>query len=204
MPKSKSQKEQDLAELTEKLKDAKAMVLVDYRGINVNEDTELRRKARETGIDYFVAKNRLVKIALQEVGVEANFDDLLEGTTSFALGYEDGIAPSKLVYDFGKTLKDKFVIKGGMLDGARVDAATIESLAKLPSREEMLGQVAYGLMSPIRMLAVALSNLSEQKNEGEKPAEVVEAPVVETAAVVEEVKEVEAVVEEKTAEAVTE
>ena len=191
-------------QLTEKLKDAKAMVLVDYRGINVNEDTELRRKARETGIDYFVAKNRLVKIALQEVGVEANFDDLLEGTTSFALGYEDGIAPSKLVYDFGKTLKDKFVIKGGMLDGARVDAATIESLAKLPSREEMLGQVAYGLMSPIRMLAVALSNLSEQKNEGEKPAEVVEAPVVETAAVVEEVKEVEAVVEEKTAEAVTE
>lgn len=184
-------------QLTEKLKDAKAMVLVDYRGINVNEDTELRRKARETGIDYFVAKNRLVKIALQEVGVEANFDDLLEGTTSFALGYEDGIAPSKLVYDFGKTLKDKFVIKGGMLDGARVDAATIESLAKLPSREEMLGQVAYGLMSPIRMLAVALSNLSEQKNEGEKPAEVVEAPVVETAAVVEEVKEVEAVVEEK-------
>ena len=191
-------------QLTEKLKDAKAMVLVDYRGINVNEDTELRRKARETGIDYFVAKNRSVKIALQEVGVEANFDDLLEGTTSFALGYEDGIAPSKLVYDFGKTLKDKFVIKGGMLDGARVDAATIESLAKLPSREEMLGQVAYGLMSPIRMLAVALSNLSEQKNEGEKPAEVVEAPVVETAAVVEEVKEVEAVVEEKTAEAVTE
>ena len=191
-------------QLTEKLKDAKAMVLVDYIGINVNEDTELRRKARETGIDYFVAKNRLVKIALQEVGVEANFDDLLEGTTSFALGYEDGIAPSKLVYDFGKTLKDKFVIKGGMLDGARVDAATIESLAKLPSREEMLGQVAYGLMSPIRMLAVALSNLSEQKNEGEKPAEVVEAPVVETAAVVEEVKEVEAVVEEKTAEAVTE
>ena len=191
-------------QLTEKLKDAKAMVLVDYRGINVNEDTELRRKARETGIDYFVAKNRLVKIALQEVGVEANFDDLLEGTTSFALGYEDGIAPSKSVYDFGKTLKDKFVIKGGMLDGARVDAATIESLAKLPSREEMLGQVAYGLMSPIRMLAVALSNLSEQKNEGEKPAEVVEAPVVETAAVVEEVKEVEAVVEEKTAEAVTE
>ena len=70
-------------QLTEKLKDAKAMVLVDYRGINVNEDTELRRKARETGIDYFVAKNRLVKIALQEVGVEANFDDLLEGTTSF-------------------------------------------------------------------------------------------------------------------------
>ena len=190
--------------LKDKIKEAKAVVFVDYKGITVNEDTELRRKARETGIDYFVAKNRLVKIALQEVGVEANFDDLLEGTTSFALGYEDGIAPSKLVYDFGKTLKDKFVIKGGMLDGARVDAATIESLAKLPSREEMLGQVAYGLMSPIRMLAVALSNLSEQKNEGEKPAEVVEAPVVETAAVVEEVKEVEAVVEEKTAEAVTE
>ena len=177
-------------QLTEKLKDAKAMVLVDYKGINVNEDTMLRRKARETGIDYFVAKNRLVKIALQELGVEANFDDLLEGTTSFALGYEDGIAPSKLVYDFGKTLKDKFEIKGGMIEGVRVDASTIEALAKLPSREEMLGQVAYGLMSPIRMLAVALSNLSEQKSVGGISTESVEeTPVVETV-VVEDVVEV--------------
>ena len=149
--------------LTEKLKDAKAMVFVDYKGISVNEDTELRKNARESKVEYFVAKNRLVKIALKEVGIEADFDDLLEGTTSFA--------PSKLIYEFGNKLKDKLVIKGGMVDAERVDVKTVEALAKLPSREELLGQVAYGLLSPVRMLAVALTNVAEQKENGEPAAE---------------------------------
>jgi len=92
--------------LTAKLKEAKAMVFVDYKGISVNEDTELRKTAREAGVEYFVAKNRLMKIALKSVGVETNFDDLLEGTTSFAVGYEDGIAPSKLIFYFWKKIKD--------------------------------------------------------------------------------------------------
>ena len=152
--------------LTAKLKEAKAMVFVDYKGISVNEDTELRKNAREAGVEYFVAKNRLMKIALKSVGVETNFDDLLEGTTSFAIGYEDGIAPSKLIFDFGKKIKDKLVIKGGMLSGDRVDAATVEALAKLPSRDELLGQIAYGLLSPVRMLAVGLSNLADKQAEG--------------------------------------
>ena len=144
--------------LTAKLKDAKAMVFVDYKGISVNEDTELRKNAREAGVEYFVAKNRLMKIAL----IDTDFDDLLEGTTSFALGYEDGIAPSKLIFDFSNKLKDKIQIKGGMLENDRVDVKTIEALAKLPSREELLGQIAYGLLSPVRMLAVALTNVADQ------------------------------------------
>ena len=152
--------------LVEKLKDAKAVVFVDYKGISVNEDTELRKTAREAGVEYFVAKNRLFKIALKEAGFDTNVDDLLEGTTSFALGYEDGVAPSKLIFDFGKKTKDKLVIKGGMLDGDRVDAATVEALAKLPSRDELLGQIAYGLLSPVRMLAVGLSNLADKQAEG--------------------------------------
>lgn len=173
-------------QLTAKLKDAKAMVFVDYRGISVNEDTELRKNAREAGVEYFVAKNRLMKIALKEVGIETNFDDLLEGTTSFAIGYEDGVAPSKLVFDFGKKLKDKLVIKGGMLETERVDAATVEALAKLPSRDEMLGMIAYGLLSPVRMLAVGLSNVADKMASGEPlvaetPAETVEV-AEETAA----------------------
>ena len=148
--------------LTAKLKDAKAMVFVDYKGISVNEDTELRKNAREAGVEYCVAKNRLMKIALKEVGIDTDFDDLLEGTTSFALGYEDGIAPSKLIFDFSNKLKDKIQIKGGMLENDRVDVKTIEALAKLPSREELLGQIAYGLLSPVRMLAVALTNVADQ------------------------------------------
>ena len=95
--------------LTAKLKDAKAMVFVDYKGISVNEDTELRKNAREAGVEYFVAKNRLFKIALKEAGFDTDVDDLLEGTTSFAVGYEDGVAPSKLIFDFGKKTKDKIL-----------------------------------------------------------------------------------------------
>ena len=152
--------------LTEKLRNAKAVVFVDYKGITVNEDTELRNEARKADVEYFVAKNRLMKIALKSVGVDTDFDDLLEGTTSFAIGYEDGVAPSKLIFDFGKKTKDKLVIKGGMLSGDRVDAATVEALAKLPSRDELLGQIAYGLLSPVRMLAVGLSNLADKQAEG--------------------------------------
>jgi len=120
----------------------------------------------QSKIEAFVAKNRLMKIALKSVGVDTDFDDLLEGTTSFAIGYEDGVAPSKLIFDFGKKTKDKLVIKGGMLSGDRVDAATVEALAKLPSRDELLGQIAYGLLSPVRMLAVGLSNLADKQAEG--------------------------------------
>ncbi len=170
--------------LTAKLKDAKAMVFVDYRGISVNEDTELRKNAREAGVEYFVAKNRLMKIALKSVGIEADFDDLLEGTTSFAVGYDDGVAASKLIFDFGKKLKDKLVIKGGMLSGDRVDASIVEAMAKLPSRDEMLGQIAYGLLSPVRMLAVGLSNLADKVGSGEPVvvAETAEAAAEEPAA----------------------
>ena len=153
--------------LVEKLKEAKAVVFVDYKGISVNEDTELRKTARESGVEYFVAKNRLFKIALKEAGFDTNVDDLLEGTTSFALGYEDGVAPSKLIFDFRKKLKDKLTIKGGLLESERVDVSTVEALAKLPSRDELLGQIAYGLLSPVRMLAVALTNVAEQKETGE-------------------------------------
>ena len=170
--------------LKEKIKEAKAVVFVDYKGITVNEDTQLRKKAREAGIEYLVAKNRLFKIALKEAGIDADYDDVLEGTTSFALGFEDGVAPSKLVYDFSKTVKDKFLIKAGYVDGARVEIATVEALAKLPSREELLGQIAFGLLSPVRMLAIALTNLSEQKDAGAAPAE-----IAETAEVKEEVAE---------------
>lgn len=149
--------------LSEKLENAKALVFVDYKGITVNQDTELRRKAREAGVEYFVAKNRLMQIAMKNSGIDAEFGEMLEGTTSFVIGYEDGVAPSKVVYEFGKDLKNKLNIKGGYYNNEKVEASVIEALAKLPSREEMLGMIAYGLLSPVRMLAVAMTNVAEQK-----------------------------------------
>ena len=152
----------DYQSLVEKLKDAKAVVFVDYKGISVNEDTELRKNAREAGVEYFVAKNRLFKIALKEAGFDTDVDDLLEGTTSFAVGYEDGVAPSKTVYEYSKKI-NKLDIKGGYVENNIVDKSVVEALAKLPSREELLGQIAFGLLSPVRMLAVALTNVAEKK-----------------------------------------
>ena len=150
--------------LTEKLRSAKAIVFVDYKGITVNEDTKLRSEARNANVEYFVAKNRLFQIALKNVGIDVETKELTEGTTSFALGMEDGVAPSKLIYDFAKDFKgEKLKIKGGIIDGQVVDKATVEALAKLPSRSDLLGMIAYGLLSPVRMLAVGLTNVAEQK-----------------------------------------
>ncbi len=154
----------EVERLVGKLEGAKAVVFVDYKGITVNQDTELRRKARENGVEYFVAKNRLMILAFKKLGFNLNFGEMLEGTTSFAIGYEDAVAPSKTIYEFAKTNK-KLSIKGGFYDSQLADKELIEALAKLPSREEMLGMIAYGLLSPVRMLAVGLTNVAEQKEE---------------------------------------
>ncbi|VWL85423.1 50S ribosomal protein L10 [Oceanivirga miroungae] len=155
-------KVEEVAKLVEKLRDARSVVFSDYKGITVNEDTKLRRNAREAGVDYFVAKNRLVQLAFKELGYNLNFGEMLEGTTSFAVSKVDAVAPAKLIYNFQKESK-KLEIKGGFYNNGIADKATMEAIAKLPSREEMLGMIAYGLLSPVRMLAVGLSNLAEQK-----------------------------------------
>lgn len=152
--------------LTKKIGESKAIVFVDYKGISVNEDTKLRVEARKAEVDYFVAKNRLFQIALKNCGIDVETKELTEGTTSFALGKEDGIAPSKLIYDFAQQFRgEKLVIKGGIIEGKLVDKATIEALAKLPSRPEMLGMIAYGMLSPIRMLAVGISEIAKKKEQ---------------------------------------
>lgn len=158
-----SKKLQAVNELKEKLEGANAIVFVDYKGISVNEDNSLRREARNNQVEYFVAKNRLFQIALKELGIDVDFGEVLEGTTSFAVSKNDTIAPAKVIYNFAQKNKNVVKIKGGYVDGAKVDVSTVEALAKLPSRDEMLGMIAYGLLSPVRMLAVAMSNVAEQK-----------------------------------------
>jgi len=135
-------------EMSEKLKNATSIVIIDYRGLKVSQDTELRKKMREAGAEYVVAKNRLMKLAMREAGIELDFDDVLEGTNSFAIGYEDSVAPAKVAYEFGKSLKI-FEIKAGYLEGKRINAAEVEALATLPSREELLAKLLAGMQSPI-------------------------------------------------------
>ena len=152
-----------VAELAQKIKDAKTIVLVDYQGINAKDDTEIKKQLRETGSEYLVAKNRLFKIALQEAGVEDSFDDLLEGTTAFAFGYEDAVAPAKVVYEFGKGKNDLFNIKGGYSEGKRVKVSEIEALATLPSRDALLSMILNGMLGPIRKLAYGVVAIADQK-----------------------------------------
>ena len=120
-----------MAELTEKIQKASAGVLVDYKGITVEEDTALRRECRENGVDYAVVKNTLLRFAFNNTGLN-ELDDLLNGTTSLALCEEDVVAPARVMSDYAKKLNDKFEIKGGFMDGKPVSLETIQSLASIP------------------------------------------------------------------------
>ena len=150
-----------VAELVEKIKKAQSVVLVDYQGISVNDETALRRKMREAGAEYLVTKNRLFKIALKEAGVEDSFEDILEGTTAFAFGYTDPVAPAKIVFDLAKD--NIFKIKGGVLTGKRVEAEGVEALAKLPSRDQLLSMLLNSMLGPIRKLAYATVAIADKK-----------------------------------------
>lgn len=156
---------QAVAELADRIKRAQSIVLVDYQGINVKAETQLRRSLREAGGEYLVAKNRLFKIALKEAGVEDSFDDILEGTTAFAFGYDDVVAPAKVMNEVSKAnAKAKiFNIKGGYLTGKRVTEAEVVALASLPSREQLLSMVLNGMLGPVRKLAYGLVAVADKK-----------------------------------------
>ena len=153
-------------EIKEKFSTAKTLAFVDYRGITVDEDTKLRKKFRENGCDYKVYKNRLMLKALSDLGIEcpANY---FEGTTAVAIGYEDEVAPAKIVCNFVKESK-KMAIKFGILNCTSVDAQNIEALATLPSKEELIAKLlgtlnntasslCRVLTAPSRGLVVALN-----------------------------------------------
>lgn len=148
--------------LKEKIEKAQSIIFVDYKGIKVEQDTQLRKEMREAGVDYIVAKNRLFKIALQEAGIEDNFDDALEGTTSFALGYEDVVAPAKVAYEFGKG-KEFFNLKAGLLAGKRMKLDEVVALAQLPSKDVLLSKLLFVLMGTVSKLGYALNALKEKK-----------------------------------------
>lgn len=156
-----------VAELTEKVKKASSIILVNYEGITVSQDTQLRRKMREAKVEYIVAKNRLFKIALKNAGVEDDFTSELEGTTSFAFSYGDAVAGAKVAFEFmgevRKTKKEYFAIKSGVLSGKKIDAKVVEELAKLPSKEVLISRLLGSLNEPIRGLAYVLNAIKDKK-----------------------------------------
>ena len=155
------QKEDAVKKLAEDLKDAKLILLTDYRGITVEDATKLRAELRESNSEYRVIKNNIIKRALDLNG-ESGLDDLLEGPTALITNNEDYLAPAKAIYNFTKD-HDFYKIKGGIIEGKVMTAEEIITLAKLPSRQELLAQLAGALLGNITKLAVALDAVKSQK-----------------------------------------
>jgi len=155
------QKEEEVAKLAEKFKTAKVILLTDYRGINVADVTNLRSELRNVKAEYKVIKNNIVKRALNANG-ESGLDALLEGPTAVVLGEEDYLEPSKIIYNYSKN-NDFYKIKGGIIDGKVMTAEEIITLAKLPSRQELLAKLAGALLGNITKLAIALDQVKVQK-----------------------------------------
>ena len=155
------QKEEVVSKLAEELKDAKLILLTDYRGITVEDVTKLRKDVREANAEYKVIKNNIVKRALEANG-ESGLDDLLEGPTAVVISKEDYLSPAKAIYNFTKD-HDFYKIKGGIVEGKVMTAEEIITLAKLPSRQELLAKLAGALLGNITKLAVALDAVKSQK-----------------------------------------
>ena len=171
MPNAKvlSEKQAIVAELTEKIQKATSGVIVDYKGITVEEDTALRKECRESNVDYAVLKNTLLRFAFNNTGLN-ELDGLLNGTTSLALS-EDAVAPARVMADYAKKLDGKFEIKGGFMDGKPVDLATIQSLASIPALPVLQAQFLGTMLAPITGLAVVLKQIAEKNGEAAPAAE---------------------------------
>ncbi len=158
-----SEKQQFVSDLAAKLKTAKAGVIVDYKGISVADDTQLRRDLRAEKVEYFVVKNTLLKLAAKEAGIDG-LDSFLEGTTALAISTDDQIAPAKVLGKYDEKMKEIFNVKAGFMDGEVLDAKKVIALGKLPSKEQLVGQLLSVMIAPIRGLAVALNAVAEQDN----------------------------------------
>ncbi|RKD30938.1 50S ribosomal protein L10 [Thermohalobacter berrensis] len=148
------QKKQIVQEIKEKIEKAQAVVLVDYRGLNVAEVNELREKYKEAGIEYKVYKNTLMRFAFKDAGLE-DFKEYLVGPSAVAFSYEDPVAPAKVTHDFSKE-HDNLEIKAGVVDGKIINVDRVKELAQLPPREVLIGQVLGGLNGPISGFANVL------------------------------------------------
>ncbi len=166
MPSAKilSEKQAYVASLKEKIENSVAGVIVDYKGITVADDTKLRKELREAGVEYAVVKNTMLKLALQGTSLEG-MSDVLEGTTAIAIANEDRIAAARILCKYADDSKGKFSVKTGYMDGAVMDKAEVEAIAKLPGLEGMLSMFAGALTSTLSGLAVAMQAYVDKSEE---------------------------------------
>ena len=156
--------------IVEDLTDAQSAVIVNYCGLTVAQDTELRKQLREAGVIYKVCKNTIMKRDF------AQLDEYLEGPNAIAISKEDATAPARIICDFAKKA-EALEVKAGVVEGSVYDAAGIQELSKIPSREVLLSKLLGSLQSPITNLARVLNQIAEQ---GDAPAEAeAEAPAAE-------------------------
>ena len=162
-----NQKKEEVSALAAKMKESKLILLTEYRGINVTDDTTLRKDLRNANATYTVIKNNITRRALSEAGIEG-LEDKLEGPVAVVMSSEDYLEPSKVIYKYSKD-NEFYQIKGGVIDGKVMTTEEIITLAKLPSRETLLSMLAGALLGNISKVAVALNEVRKQKEEaGEK------------------------------------
>ena len=173
-------KKQQVADLAERIKGSCACVVVDYKGINVEDDTKLRKELREAGVTYTVVKNSILKRAAEEVGLEIA-DSVVEGTTAVATSVDDYVVAARILNKYAEE-NENFNIKTGYLDGAIIANEEVVALAKLPSRETLLATIASVVVEPIACIARAVNALEEKGGASAVEAAPEEAPAEEAPA----------------------
>ncbi len=164
-----NQKKEEVSKLAAEMKEAKLILLTDYRGINVADVTNLRTDLRNVNAKYAVIKNNITRRALAECGIEG-LEDKLVGPTAVIMSNEDYLEPAKAIYNFSKD-NEYYKIKGGVIDGKVMTAEEIITLAKLPSRDTLLSMLAGALLGNISKVAVALDQVRIKKEAGAESAE---------------------------------
>ena len=154
-----------VADIKDKFTRAQSAVLVDYRGLNVAEVTELRNQLRKAGVEYAVLKNTMINLAVKDMGLD-EIEKHLEGPTAVAFGYEDAVAPAKILTEFAKKSK-KMTVKCGVCDGAFIDEAGVNALASTPSREVLIARIMGSMMSSVSKFVYCVEAI-RKKQAGEE------------------------------------
>lgn len=163
-------KAEQVSIVAEKVKKAQSIVIFDYRGISVAEDTALRAEMRKENVEYVVVKNHIMARACEAGGVDSKIAEMLKGPSAFAFGYDDMAAPARILKNFVKKSK-KCEIKGGIVEKDVMDAMGIEAIADMPSREVLIARMLGSMMSPISKFAIVLDQIAKKQDGAQAQAE---------------------------------